>query len=283
MTESAYRQTARTTTTRHGERGSYDRDAVHALLDEQLLCHLGYVVDGAPRVLPTLIVRVGETIYLHGSTGATPLLGARRSPDGLPVCVTVTAMDALVLARSQFNHSANYRSMVAHGTARLVTDAETKRAVLSALVEKVGAGRSAQSRPPTTAELAATAVLALDLDEVSLKRRAAGAMDEPEDLDLPYWAGVVPLRVTAGFGIPEAGVTAPAPDYVPTPGPWFAPVTLRGTHVVLEPMRREDGEALRVALDDEEVYRHLTYTRPTDEAKMRVITDLALASGTRAR
>ncbi|HEY2794601.1 MAG TPA: pyridoxamine 5'-phosphate oxidase family protein, partial [Micromonosporaceae bacterium] len=183
---SSYAQTQRTTPSRYPERATYDREVAHQLLDEAYVCDLGFVVDGAPRVLPTLFVRVDDTVYLHGSTAARWPLTARR--DGMPVCVTVTALDGLVLARSQFNHSANYRSLVAHGTATLVTDPVTKLAAMTALVEKIGPGRSQDSRPPTTAELAKTAVLALPLDEVSVKRRNKGAGDDPEDLALPYWA-----------------------------------------------------------------------------------------------
>src|SRR6185312_7880018 len=139
-----YPPTARTTPNRSRDRMSYDREAAHAVLDEAYHCALGFTVDGEPRVLPTLHVRIGDTLYLHGSTGSRPLLAARG--DGLPVCVTVTLLDGLVYARSQFHHSANYRSVVALGTARLVTDDQEKSAMLTALVEKVGAGRSTDSR-----------------------------------------------------------------------------------------------------------------------------------------
>jgi nitroimidazol reductase NimA-like FMN-containing flavoprotein (pyridoxamine 5'-phosphate oxidase superfamily) len=210
----AYPRTDRTTAKRHRDRVSYDRTAAHAVLDEAWHCHLAFVVDGEPRVLPTLHVRVGDTLYVHGSTGSRPLLAA-RGPEGLPVCVAVTLLDGLVLARSQFHHSANYRSVVAHGAARLVTDPDTKRAVLAALVDKLGPGRSAQTRPPTDKELAETAVLALPLAEVSVKCRAGGVLEDPADLDLPYWAGVVPLRVAAGPAEPDGCVTTPVPDYLP--------------------------------------------------------------------
>src|SRR5690349_16934030 len=160
-----YLKTARTTPTRLGDRASYDRELVHSVLDEAFVCHLGFVADGEPRVLPTLHARVGDVLYLHGSTGSRPMLAARG--EGMPVCVTVTLIDGLVLARSQFHHSANYRSVVAHGLARLVTGDAEKRRVLSALVEKVAPGRSTDTRPPTDRELAQTAVLALPLREVS--------------------------------------------------------------------------------------------------------------------
>jgi uncharacterized protein len=203
-----YPQTPRTTPTRLRERAGYDTGSVHAILDEAYFCHLGFVVDGEPRVLPTLHVRVGDTLYLHGSTGSRPLLAARQ---GLAVCVAVTLLDGLVLARSQFHHSANYRSVVAHGVATLVPDEATKRRVLTALVEKIGAGRSARTRPPTVRELAQTAVLALPLRDVSAKVRSGGVSDEPEDYALPHWAGVLPLRLVAGPPVPDQGVTAAYP------------------------------------------------------------------------
>lgn len=209
----SYEQSPRTTAIRERGRIAYQRSAAHDLLDEAYHCHLGFTVDGEPRVLPTLHVRIGETLYLHGSTGSRPLLAARGDA-GLPVCVAVTLLDGLVYARSQLHHSANYRSVVAHGTARLVNGEAEKRAVLTALVEKVGRGRAADSRPPTRRELAETAVLALPLREVSVRARTGGVRDDPADLDLPHWAGVLPLRVVAGRPEPDIGVTAPLPDYL---------------------------------------------------------------------
>ncbi|MCW3813381.1 bifunctional pyridoxamine 5'-phosphate oxidase family protein/GNAT family N-acetyltransferase [Micromonospora sp. DR5-3] len=257
-----YPPTDRTTATRMRDRMSYDEAAAHAVLDEAYHCALGFTVDGEPRVLPTLHVRVGDTLYLHGSTGSRPLLAARGDA-GLPVCVTVTLLDGLVFARSQFNHSANYRSVVVHGTARLVTDEREKAEVLTALVEKVATGRSTDSRPPSRRELAETAVLALPLREVSVRARAAGANDDPADLDLPYWAGVVPLRLTAGVPEPAAGVTAPVPAYLrPARSAWLEPVVLRGEHVVLEPLDLSHAEELYAALDDEEVWRYVGSPRP---------------------
>jgi uncharacterized protein len=200
----------RVVATRLRERVSYDEALVHSILDEAYFCHLSFVVDGEPRVLPTLHVRLGDVLYLHGSTGSRPLLAARLD-GGLPVCVAVTLLDGLVLARSQFHHSANYRSVVAHGMASLVTDPVCKRAMLTALVEKVATGRSSDSRPPSERELAQTSVLALRLSEVSAKVRAGGVNDEPEDYALPHWAGVVPLRLVAGVPEPDAGVVGPLP------------------------------------------------------------------------
>jgi nitroimidazol reductase NimA-like FMN-containing flavoprotein (pyridoxamine 5'-phosphate oxidase superfamily) len=206
-----YANTPRTTATRLRERMSYDRELVHSVLDEAWVCHLSFVVDGEPRVLPTLHVRIGEVLYVHGSTGSRPLRSA--NPEGIKVSVAVTLLDGLVLARSQFHHSANYRSVVAHGTATVVTDPAEKSAVLTAIVEKIAAGRAADTRPPAPKELAQTSVLALPLNEVSAKVRAKGVSDDPEDYALPHWAGVLPLRVVAGEPEPDEGVEG-LPDYL---------------------------------------------------------------------
>ncbi|WP_182113236.1 MULTISPECIES: pyridoxamine 5'-phosphate oxidase family protein [unclassified Actinotalea] len=207
-----YPRTPRTTATRDRGRMAYDRAAAHAILDEAWHCTLAFVVDGEPRALPTLHVRVDDVLYLHGSTGSRPLLAARGG--GLRVCASVTVLDGIVYGRSQFHHSANYRSVVAHGDATLVTDDAEKRRVLHALVERTGAGRAADSRPPSRRELAETALLALPLVEVSVRARAGGVKDEPEDLALPYWAGVVPLRTVAGAPRTDPTVTAPIPAYL---------------------------------------------------------------------
>ena len=209
MTETSpgYAPTTRTTPTRLRERVSYDREAVHAALDEAVLCHVGFVVDGAPVVLPQLHARVGEVLYLHGSTGARALREART--DGLDVCVTVTHLDGLVLARSAFHHSTNYRCVVVHGRATLVTDPQEKDAALRHLVDAVVPGRSDHVRGPDRRELAATAVLRLDLDEVSYKHRAGPPGDDAEDLDLPWWSGVLPLATAV------PGTPVPSPDLAP--------------------------------------------------------------------
>ncbi|RZU74097.1 RimJ/RimL family protein N-acetyltransferase [Micromonospora kangleipakensis] len=273
-----YPRTERTTASRTRDRMSYDENAAHAVLDEAYHCALGFTVDGEPRVLPTLHVRVGDTLYLHGSTGSRPLLAARDDA-GLPVCVAVTLLDALIYGRSQFHHSANYRSLVAHGTARLVTDEREKTAVLTALVEKAAAGRSADSRPPSRRELAETAVLALPLREVSVRTRTGGVNDDPADLDLPYWAGVLPLRLTAGVPEPAPGVTAPLPAYLrPARSAWLEPVVLRGEHVVLEPLDLAHAEELFTATADPEVWRHLGGRQPVDATEMRRAIQAALTA-----
>jgi uncharacterized protein len=271
-----YAATFRTSPLRLRERVGYDADAVHAVLDEAYDCALAFVVDGEPRVLPTLHVRIGGTLYVHGSTGSRPLLAADSSADssadgagggsrGIPVCVSVTVLDGLVLARSQFHHSANYRSVVAHGLARPVTDPDVKRRVLAALVDKVGAGRSAHTRPPTARELASTGVLALPLAEVSVKARTGGVADEPDDYALPYWAGVVPLRRTVLPPRPDVGVTAAPPAYLPG---WHTPVVLRGRRVMLEPLTLSHVDGLYAAIADDEVYRWQPRVRPADRAAM---------------
>lgn len=271
-----YPPTARTIPHRSRDRMSYDREAAHAVLDEAYHCALGFTVDGQPRVLPTLHVRIGDTLYLHGSTGSRPLLAA-RGDDGLPVCVAVTVLDALVYARSQFHHSANYRSVVAHGTARLVTDEREKSAMLTALVEKVGAGRSTDTRPPSRRELAETAVLALPLREVSVRSRTGGVREDDADLHLPHWAGVLPLRLTAGRPEPDAGVTAPLPAYLRTARTrWHEPATLRGEHVLLEPLDLAHTDELHAATADDEVWRHLSVGRPTTSAGTAEVIAAAL-------
>jgi len=199
----SYTPTGRSTPTRNRERAAYDRESVHAILDEGYLCHLGFVREGAPVVLPTLYVRVGERIYLHGSTGSRPLREAGASEQGLPVCLTVTHVDGLVLARSAFHHSINYRSVVVHGTAQQVTDTAELTAALDSLVDNVVPGRAADSRRADAKELAATAVLRLELAEVSAKVREGGPQDDAEDLDLPHWSGVVPVSRTYGSPVPS--------------------------------------------------------------------------------
>ena len=260
-----YPMTERTTATRMRDRMSYDRDLAHAILDEAWHCTLSFTAGGEPRALPTLIVRIGDTVYVHGSTGSRPLLAACGA--GLRVCLSVTHLDALVLARSQFHHSASYRSVVAHGIATLVTDEATKREVLAALVEKIGAGRSEDSRAPSAKELAQTAVLAIPLDEVSVRARGSQVNDDEEDLGLPHWAGVIPLTQRAGRPVPAAGVTAPLPGYL-SASPWLEPVVMRGKHVVLEPLEMAHSDELLEALGDDEVWRYTPFTRPRTREEM---------------
>ncbi|MFG2644893.1 pyridoxamine 5'-phosphate oxidase family protein [Streptomyces sp. NPDC048370] len=214
----SYEPTERTVPTRGRGRASYDRALVHSILDEAYVCHLGFVRDGAPVVLPTLYGRIGERLYIHGSTGSRPLrtAGSGEEAPGLPVCLTVTHVDGLVLAKSAFHHSMNYRSVVVHGTAHQVTDPEELRTALDALVDQVVPGRADDSRRASAKELAATAVLRLDLDEVSAKLRTGGPNDDPADATLPHWAGVVPVRKTYGTPIPadDLDPSIPLPAYL---------------------------------------------------------------------
>jgi nitroimidazol reductase NimA-like FMN-containing flavoprotein (pyridoxamine 5'-phosphate oxidase superfamily) len=215
MDSETYVPTPRTTPNRYRERARYDRETVHRILDESLICHLGYINAGRPAVLPTTHARLGETLYLHGSTGSGPMLAAKAGGN-LPVCVTVTLVDALVLARSAMHHSLAYRSAVVMGDARLVEDPAEKLRALHCLLDHIASGRSADCRTPNPRELAMTEVLALDLVEVSAKVRDGGPVDDPEDLELPYWAGTVPLSVTRGTPVPadDLDPAIPLPSYL---------------------------------------------------------------------
>ena len=203
--------TARSTIRRGAARARTDRGELHAALDAGLVCHLGIVLDGAPVVLPTAYGRVGDTLYLHGSTGAATL---RAATAGNPVCVTVTHVDGVVYARAVMHFSMNYRSAVVHGRARLVTDDAERLDGLRAVTEHSAPGSWDHARPPTRKELAATAVLALDLTEASLKVRTGPPGDDERDLAAPVWAGVLPLRTVVGEPEPcpllPAGVPVPA-------------------------------------------------------------------------
>ena len=268
-----YEPTPRTTATRNRGRMHYERATAHAILDEAYDCSVAFVLDGEPRVLPTLHVRVDDTVYLHGSTGGRLGLSARG--EGKSVCLSVTLLDGLVYGRSQFHHSANYRSVVAMGTARPVTDPVEKRMAMTALVEKAGRGRASESRPPTRRELAETAVLALPLTEVSVRARTGGVVDDPEDLVLPHWAGVLPLRRVAGPPETDAGVGATPPDYLAGPrSPWHTAVTMRGKHVVLEPLAPAHVDGLFSALSDPAVWQFLPTPQPRsrDEIAAQVAT-----------
>jgi nitroimidazol reductase NimA-like FMN-containing flavoprotein (pyridoxamine 5'-phosphate oxidase superfamily) len=205
--------TDRTRLRRKAERGSHDRAVIDAILDEALICHVGFAHDGHPSVIPMIHARVGDHFYLHGAAGNHLL---RSLASGIEACVTVTQLDGLVLARSAFHHSVNYRSVVIFGVAERVDDPGEKRAAVDALVEHVVRGRSADTRPPTPEELRATLVVRLPLSEASAKIRTGGPIEEPGDLELPHWAGELPLALTAAAPVPDAGVRAPVPDYLRT-------------------------------------------------------------------
>ncbi|HEY2311990.1 MAG TPA: pyridoxamine 5'-phosphate oxidase family protein [Streptosporangiaceae bacterium] len=206
--------TPRTTLHRLRERGRSDRSELDAVLDAGLICHLGVVIDGAPVVLPTSYGRIGQTLYLHGSSANRSLLLAA----GQQVCVTITLLDGLVCARAAFHHSMNYRSAVIFGAARLVTEAEAeeKLAALRAVTDHLVPGRWDHVREPTRKELAATAVLAVPLDEASVKVRAGGPKDDPEDYDSGIWAGVLPAALAFGPAEPDPALTGdvPVPEHI---------------------------------------------------------------------
>ena len=205
--------TARTQVRRLPKRGAYDRETVHRILDEALFCHVGFVVDGQPFVIPTGFGRKDDTLYLHGSA-ASRMLG--EVGKGIPVCVTVTLIDGLVLARSAFHHSVNYRSVMILGTARSVTDDGEKVEALRIFTEHIVPGRWDAVRQPTVQELKATSVLALDLVEVSAKIRTGNPVDDEADYALPIWAGVLPLKLTPSPPITDPKLThaIEAPDHV---------------------------------------------------------------------
>lgn len=208
---STYEKTTRTTLKRLPARGFYDRDLVHGILDEGFICHVGFVVDDQPIVIPTGYGRIDDKLYIHGSQASRML---RTLKTGITACVTVTLVDGLVLARSAFHHSINYRSVVIFGNATVVEDVAEKNAALLAFSEHVIHGRWQDVREPTEQELKATTVLVLPLAEVSAKVRTGPPIDDEEDYDLPVWAGVLPLRIVAGEPIPDPrlapGTTVPS-------------------------------------------------------------------------
>lgn len=194
------------------ERGHYDREIIDAILDEALFCHVGVITaEGHPVVIPTIHARKGDTVYMHGSPASRLLRTMKR---GTEICLTATLLDGIVVARSAFHHSMNYRSVVVIGTARIVDDPAEKLAALELVTDHVVPGRWAQCRPVTEKEINGTLVAALSLDESSAKIRTGGPIDDEEDYELPIWAGIVPLELTAAAPIPDdrllSGVTPPA-------------------------------------------------------------------------
>ena len=207
--------TDRTTVKRLPDRAVYDRETIEAILDEALFCHVAVVHEGSPRVIPTIHARVGNTLFIHGSNASRTL---RSGKENAEVCVVVTLLDGLILARSAFDHSMNYRSVVVYGVPREVTDPDEKWEAQRALVEHVVPGRSADARMPNEKELAQTTILAIPLDEASAKVRKGPPKDKEEDYDLPVWAGEIPLRL-----VPQPPVDDPrlkpgifAPEYART-------------------------------------------------------------------
>jgi nitroimidazol reductase NimA-like FMN-containing flavoprotein (pyridoxamine 5'-phosphate oxidase superfamily) len=205
--------TPRTKLKRFHERGVYSRRAINAILDEGLICHLGFAVDGQPFVIPTAYARDGDHIYLHGSAASRTL---RALAGGIRVCVTVTLVDGIVLARSAFNHSFNYRSVVILGVAIPVSDPDEKTRALTCFTNKLIPGRWDEIRWPNKKELRATSVLTLPISEASAKIRTGPPGDPPEDLDVPCWAGVIPLALRDAPGEPSPNLSpeVKAPTYV---------------------------------------------------------------------
>jgi nitroimidazol reductase NimA-like FMN-containing flavoprotein (pyridoxamine 5'-phosphate oxidase superfamily) len=210
---SEFTPSERTQVKRLPKRGKYDEETVFQILDAGFVCHAGFSVDGQPYVIPTNYGRSDKTLYLHGSAASRML---RTLSEGVPVCVTVTHVDGLVLARSAFHHSVNYRSVVILGTARLVTDPAEKMEALRIFTDHVMKGRWDDVRQPTEQELKATTVLALPLEEVSAKVRAGGPVDDENDYNLPTWAGVLPLETTVKSPVPDARLdkNIPVPAYL---------------------------------------------------------------------
>ena len=203
---------ARTRVVREPHRGVYDREAVYRILDEGFLCHIGFAVDGQPFVIPTSYGRHGDSLYIHGSAASRML---RQMKNGITICITVTLLDGLVLARSVFNHSMNYRSVVILGKATLVDDPQEKLAALRILSEHILPGRWDDSRQPNDRELKQTSVLRVPIDEFSAKVRTGPPIDDEEDYAFPTWAGVLPLEMKAGAPIDDARLLPgkEVPDY----------------------------------------------------------------------
>lgn len=190
----------RTRLKRHPERGEYSREVIDSVLDEALICHLGFIDESGLVVIPTIHARVGDTLYVHGSPASRTL---RRLSDAVEVCISVAIVDGIVAARSIFNHSMNYRSVVVFGTARLVEDREEKWTAFRAISDNVLPGRWDDARQPSEKEDRGTLILAVPLDEASAKVRSGPPDDDDEDVELPVWAGVIPLRLEAGEPIPD--------------------------------------------------------------------------------
>jgi nitroimidazol reductase NimA-like FMN-containing flavoprotein (pyridoxamine 5'-phosphate oxidase superfamily) len=203
--------TPRTRVVREPQRAVYDRDAVNQILDEAFLCHIGFVADNQPYVIPTSYGRDGNILFVHGSAASRML---RNLNEGLPVCITVTLLDGLVLARSVFNHSMNYRSVVILGTATLVDDPAEKLTALRALSEHIIPHRWDDSRQPNEKELKATSVLKIPIEEFSAKVRVGPPIDDEEDYSFPTWAGVIPLDTTVGTPIRDDRCHQEVPDYL---------------------------------------------------------------------
>ena len=203
-----FEATERTQVRRLPKRGVYEKEEIYSILDEGFVCHLGFVVDGQPFVIPTGYVRVDDEIYVHGSPASRML---RQGATGVDVCLTVTLVDGFVLARSAFHHSMNYRSAVVMGKARLLTDPQEKMRALEGFTNHIVPGRWDEVRQPTEHELKATSVLALTITEASAKVRTGPPVDDEEDYALPIWAGVLPLKTTMGAPVADERLAESAP------------------------------------------------------------------------
>jgi uncharacterized protein len=209
----AFEVTPRNKVLRLAKRAVYDAEEIYAIVDAAMICHVGYQIDGQPYAMPTLIARDGDTLLLHGSATSRTIVHAGA---GHPVCVTVTHTDGIVLARSVFNHSINYRSAMLYGTGHAITDADEKLAAMYRFTEKLLPGRWDDVRPMTPQEFKATGIVAVPIDSASAKVRTGMPSDEPEDVDLPFWGGVIPLRQVMDDPLPDSHVPAemPVPEYL---------------------------------------------------------------------
>jgi hypothetical protein len=229
----SFARTPRTRIRRHPERAHYDRDTVFAILDSALMCHIGYVIDGLPYVTPTLFWREGERLYWHGSSASRML---RNQARGIPVCLTVAHMDALILARSAFRHSMNYRAVVVFGTAAIVADPKHKEAGFNAFIERVYPGRTGIMRDINAQELKATSLISMGIDEVSAKIRSGGPLDLEDDYGADCWAGTIPISQRLGARVADP-IAPPQADPEPEVGHFAEGAAL--DEVLLAAARRE--------------------------------------------
>jgi len=236
----AMEPTPRTTVRRMPARARYDEETIHAILDEALIVHLGFAIESQPFVIPTIHARIGNVLYVHGAVASRML---KALAGGATACVSATLVDGLVMARSAFHHSMNYRSAIVFGRARLVTERDEKLMALEAIVEHVARGRSREARPPNDKELAATTVLALPIEEASAKVRTGGPLDDDEDRDWPCWAGVVPLSLAVGAPIddPRIAPSHPPGDAIKRLGSRHGREAARGTKARLGEAPQREG------------------------------------------
>ena len=207
-----FEKTPRNEVKRQASRGSYDRDTVYAILDEGYVCHVGFCVDGQPFVIPTLSARIDDSVFIHGSSISRML----KEVEGSEICLTVTLTDGIVLARSAFHHSMNYRSAVVFGKGRLISDKKAKISALRSISENLLPGRWEDAREPTPRELQVTSVIEIEIEQASAKIREGDPSDDKDDYSLPIWAGVLPVEVLFGEPVPDSKLSKgiPLPDYL---------------------------------------------------------------------